>query len=243
MKVLAINASPRGKNGCTEKILQPLLDGMRQAGAETEMIYLENKKIHHCIGCFTCWLKTPGKCVFNDDMGTVLEKFIAADLIVYGTPLYCFTMTGLLKNVLDRSIPRGMPFLEMSKSGLVFHPSRYPGKPKKHFLVSPCGFPEIKHFDALVATMKQLVNSSEADEYLGEILRPSAGMMDIPQFRSITELYIELLKEAGKQLIEKSVIDQDTYSKLHQQWISQKDFMVECNNYFQSILNKNNANI
>jgi len=241
MKVLAINASPRGDKSCTDKILHPLLEGMRQAGAETETIYLASKKIHHCIGCFTCWLKTPGKCVFADDMGSILEKFVTADLVIYGTPLYCFTMTGLLKNFLDRSIPRVLPFMEMSKSGLVFHPSRHPEKPKKHFLVSPCGFPELKHFDALVATIKQLVNSSEKDEYLGEILRPSAEMMnmDIPEFQSITKSYIELLKDAGKQLIEKNKIDQDTHGKLHQQWISQKDFMISANNYFHSILAEN----
>lgn len=239
MKVLAINASPRGDKGCTEKILHPLLEGMHQAGAEAETIYLANKKIHHCIGCFTCWFKTPGKCIFEDDMGLILEKFVAADLVIYGTPLYCFTMTGLLKNVLDRSIPRVVPFMKMSKSGLVFHPSRYPEKPKKHFLVSPCGFPELKHFDALVATITQLVSSSENDEYLGEILRPSAGMIDIPQFQPIVKPYIELLKEAGKQLIEKNKIDQDTHDKLHQQWIAQEDFMVNANNYFQSILEKN----
>ena len=98
MKVIAINASPRGSKSCTDKILHHLLEGINQTGAETETIYLANKKIHHCIGCFTCWLKTPGKCVFEDDMNPILEKFVDADLVIYGTPLYCFTMTGLLKN-------------------------------------------------------------------------------------------------------------------------------------------------
>ena len=51
MKVLAINGSPRGKKGCTDKILQPLLDGMREVGAETEAVYLAGKKIHHCSSC------------------------------------------------------------------------------------------------------------------------------------------------------------------------------------------------
>jgi len=236
MRVLTINASPRVDKGCTAKILNPLLEGMRQAGAETETIYLADKNIHHCIGCFTCWFKTPGKCVFADDMSLILEKFAAADLIIYGTPLYCFSMTGLLKNVLDRSIPKVLPFMQMAKSGLIFHPLRHPGKPKKHLLVSPCGFPEITHFDALVATIKQLTNSSENEEYLGEILRPSAGLMDLPEFQQIAESYVELLKVAGRQLIENNKIDQGIHEKLHKQWISQEDFMINCNKYFHSIL-------
>ncbi|EKE01758.1 MAG: Flavodoxin-like protein fold protein [uncultured bacterium] len=238
MKILAINASPRGENSCTDRILFPLLEGMREAGAETETIYLANKKIHHCIGCFSCWLKTPGQCVFKDDMGVILEKLVAADLIIYGTPLYCFTMTVLLKNVLDRSIPLALPFMAINKEGLMFHPARYPGKPKKHFLVSPCGFPEFTHFDALVATMKKLASASENDEYLGEILRPSAEMMNIPSLQPDLIKYFALVKEAGKQLVEKNKIEPDIYTELRQAWISQKDFMTHANNYFQSVIEK-----
>ena len=43
MKVLAINGSPRGASGNTERILQPFLEGAQGAGAETEVIYLKNK--------------------------------------------------------------------------------------------------------------------------------------------------------------------------------------------------------
>lgn len=235
MKVLAINASPRGKNGFTDRMLQPLLNGMQQAGAIIEAIYLADKKVHHCIGCCSCLLKTPGKCVFNDDMELFLEKIIDVDLIVYGTPLYFFTMSGLLKNFFDRTLPLVSPFTKKSKSGLVTHPWRYPAKPKKYLLVSPAAFPELTHFDALVATIKKIAIAGEY-EYLGEILRPSAGMMDIPEWQSIAKEYFILLKEAGKQLIEKNKIDQDIHQKLQQQWISTDDFITNSNKYFQSIL-------
>lgn len=235
MKVLAINASPRGENGFTDKILQPLLDGMRQAGAATELIYLANKKIHHCIGCFSCWLKTPGKCVFNDDMDLLLKKMIDNDLIIYGTPLYFFTMSGLLKNFFDRTLPLALPFMEKSQSGVTKHPWRYPGESKKFLLVSPCGFPEITHFDALVATMKKITTAGEC-EYLGEILRPSAGIMDTPELQPVIKEYFALLKDTGKQLIEKNKIDPDTHKKLQQQWIFVDDFVTNANKYFQSIL-------
>ncbi|NWF91859.1 MAG: SCP2 sterol-binding domain-containing protein, partial [Syntrophaceae bacterium] len=64
MKILAIQGSPRPKASNTEVLLQEFLKGARSQGAETETIYLKEKKIHSCIGCYTCWTKTPGVCVF-----------------------------------------------------------------------------------------------------------------------------------------------------------------------------------
>ena len=51
MKVLAINGSPKGNKGNTEHLLQAFLKGATDAGAETEVVYLKDKEIHHCIGC------------------------------------------------------------------------------------------------------------------------------------------------------------------------------------------------
>ena len=47
MQVLAINGSPRGAKGNTERVLQPFLEGAREAGAETEVIYLKDHEIKH----------------------------------------------------------------------------------------------------------------------------------------------------------------------------------------------------
>jgi len=235
MKVLAINGSPKGNKSCTDKILQPLLEGMQEKGVATKIVSLADKKIHHCIGCFNCWFKTPGKCVFNDDMKELLQKFTDADLIIFGTPLYFFTMSGLLKNFLDRLLPLALPFMKKSQTGLITHPSRYPGKQKKYFLVSPCGFPELNHFDALITTFKQIASAGEC-EYLGEIVRPSAEMMNISRFQESKKSYLALLKQAGKELIEKNKIDKETHEKLHHAWISPDDFIVRVNEHFKTLV-------
>ena len=47
MKVLAINGSPKGNKSCTDKILQPLLEGMQKKGVATKTVYLVDEKIHH----------------------------------------------------------------------------------------------------------------------------------------------------------------------------------------------------
>lgn len=69
MKVLALNSSPRGEGQSkTELMLTHLVKGMHKAGAEVEVVDLRKKSIKQCIGCFTCWTKTPGVCIHKDDM-------------------------------------------------------------------------------------------------------------------------------------------------------------------------------
>jgi multimeric flavodoxin WrbA len=111
MKILAINGSPRGRRSNTDRILQPFLEGAREAGAETETVYLKDLKINHCLGCFTCWTKTPGVCVHKDDMAALFPKVRQADVVVYATPLYVFTVSGLMKDFMDRLLPLADPHI------------------------------------------------------------------------------------------------------------------------------------
>ena len=62
-----------------------------------------------CKGCFACWQKTPGICCIKDDMQTVIEKLIDADLILWSFPLYYFNVPGILKNLIDRQLPMSLP--------------------------------------------------------------------------------------------------------------------------------------
>jgi multimeric flavodoxin WrbA len=86
MKVLAINSSPRMDKGNTALILNPFLEGMKEAGAEVELFYTSKLNIHSCTGEFNCWLKTPGKCLHKDDMKMLYPKFAEADVVVFATP-------------------------------------------------------------------------------------------------------------------------------------------------------------
>jgi multimeric flavodoxin WrbA len=88
MNILAINGSPRGKNSNTDQLLIPFLKGAQEGGAIVEELYLSQKNIKGCQGCFACWVKTPGKCVLKDDMPELLDKVNAADVLIFGTPLY-----------------------------------------------------------------------------------------------------------------------------------------------------------
>ena len=113
MKVLAINSSARSDGiSKTEMMLDALVEGMRDAGAEVEVVPLRKKKVNNCIGCFTCWTKTPGVCVHKDDMTNELfPKWLEADIAVYATPLYHFTVNASMKAFIERTLPILEPFM------------------------------------------------------------------------------------------------------------------------------------
>lgn len=100
MKVLGIVTSPR-KGGNTEILVSEVLASAQEAGAETELLLLRDKKIQPCDGCRTCH-KT-NACHIKDDMQDVYPKLEAADAIVLGTPVYFWTVTAQCKIFMDRT--------------------------------------------------------------------------------------------------------------------------------------------
>ena len=103
MKVLAINGSPR-KNGNTAQLLQEALAPLQTAGWETELVQLGGKKIQGCRGCGKCAELKNGRCVFDNDLlNELLQKMLAADAMILGTPCYFTDMSAEMKALVDRA--------------------------------------------------------------------------------------------------------------------------------------------
>jgi multimeric flavodoxin WrbA len=77
-----------------------VLAGAQTLGADTEYIDLSSLKIGYCNGCGRC--HHLGKCAKKDDFNSILEKMLAAEGLVLGSPVYISHVTGLLKNWIDR---------------------------------------------------------------------------------------------------------------------------------------------
>ena len=101
--VLAIAGSPR-KGGNSDILCDEFLRGALDVGHSTEKIYLQDKKIGGCYACYGC--RNTGECVQNDDMKELLDKMIQADVIVLATPVYFYAMSGQMKTMIDRTLPR-----------------------------------------------------------------------------------------------------------------------------------------
>ena len=89
MKVLAVVGSPR-KGGNTDVLIDQMISGAARAGAEVEKIYLNDMKITPCQACMSC-KKKPG-CVIKDDMQGLYPKIMAAEGLLFGTPVYWWTV-------------------------------------------------------------------------------------------------------------------------------------------------------
>ncbi len=100
-KILGIMGSPRMK-GNTHILVNKILEGARDNGASAEIIFLKDMDIKECDGCYTCW---KGKdCSKKDDMNNIYPKIIDSDVIVFGTPLYWYGPTALMKAFIDRFV-------------------------------------------------------------------------------------------------------------------------------------------
>lgn len=105
MKVTAVLGSP-SKNGNTCIMAREVLRGARDAGAETEEIFLAGHHIEYCKGCIG---KTPkhcmstGKCNIHDDVEELKQKLYQSDGIVLASPSYGIMPTAIMKNfIVDR---------------------------------------------------------------------------------------------------------------------------------------------
>jgi multimeric flavodoxin WrbA len=208
--VLALNGSPRGGASCTWKIMKPLLEGMREAGAAVDSIHVRDLKLQPCIGCYACWVQTPGRCIHPDGMDRALDAWVQADLVVFGTPVYHGCMTGTLKSFLDRLLPRYEPWLIDSPHvpGASGHPARSP-EPTRMVLVSPCGFPGFHNFEALVHTFRHIARM-HGMEVVGEILRPFAEPLRLRGLQGLFQGYFEAAQRAGREIIETGSITEQT---------------------------------
>ncbi len=101
--VLIISASPR-RHGKSDLLCDQFLKGAEESGHTVEKIFLKDQKIGYCSGCGYCF--EHHKCSQKDDMAELLEKMIAADVIVLATPVYFYSMDAQMKCFIDRTTPR-----------------------------------------------------------------------------------------------------------------------------------------
>jgi multimeric flavodoxin WrbA len=190
---------------------------MKEAGKNkrTEIVHLYEKDIHHCCGCYSCWIKTPGKCIFEDDMTELLKDFVEADIIVFGTPLYHYTMSSIMKKFIERTLPLDEPWLipHPYRPERTAHPVRY-NKKQQTLLVSTCGFLELENFDSLVHTFRHYA-SMTFDDYIGEILCTYAEILSRKEGKEIGAFYLEKVKKAGKEIVENGEISDELKEELN----------------------------
>ena len=230
MKITAFNGSPKGKRSNTNVMVETFLAGAEETGAEVENIQLAEKKIEHCIGCFTCWVKTPGKCYHDDDQAELIEKFLESDIVVYATPLYVDNVTGIMKDFMDRIIPILDPHFITDDEGETRHPLRF-GKTPKMVVISNCGFPDQSQFQVLRLLFRRVAKNFHS-EVIAEIYRDGGGLLQVkvPEAAPIIEGYKKLLRKAGSEVATTMKLSDETIAQLEQTLIPRDMSLAHANN-------------
>lgn len=100
MKILAIIASPRGIQGNTGRLLEEVLHGVKQLGADIEVLSLKTLNIQPCVACDVC--HSTGICNIKDDYESIKEKLLTCDGFILASPNYIFSVTAQMKALFDR---------------------------------------------------------------------------------------------------------------------------------------------
>jgi multimeric flavodoxin WrbA len=120
MKIIGFIASPR-KEGNTAWVVNKILEGAKEQGAETQSWFCSDLDIKPCRGCLSCHSKGDHGCVINDDMQKLYDAIEHADALVLGSPVYMGQMSGQAKIFTDRLFaqitPRFSPHFKEKNAG------------------------------------------------------------------------------------------------------------------------------
>lgn len=216
-----------------------LMEGLQEKGCEVERIDLAKMKIEPCLGCYNCWTKTPGQCVHRDEMSMeqLAMKYVDADLAVFASPLYTFSVNGVMKTFMDRLIPMLLPYMAKNEKGDTMHPKRYRDSSPTHTLVvSAAGFPEIEgNFDGVRTLYKSWAHHMEGSTLRGELLLPAAELLQIPEFTDRRMALIENCREIGRCLATNGCIPSSLMREVSNTRISNQEFAHLANLFWKNL--------
>ena len=209
MCILAINASHRGDKGHTRFLIEKVVQGAKAEGAMCEVVTLSRFKIRRCLACRQCH---EGEhhltCIFDDkdDVRAIFNKITEADIILYGTPVYIFSMSGLLKTFLDRMYGTGnINDIRLSKTGLVFHHVEAAICSKPFVTLVCCDNLEDETTANVLSYFRTFSRFMDATQ-VGVLVRNGGGITghgseaDLESFPALRDAYLAF-EQAGRELV------------------------------------------
>ncbi len=156
LKVLAISSSPR-KDGNSDLLAKEAMRGAREAGTDVEYVRVIDLNISPCRSCGYCEKK--GVCSIKDDFPPLMEKMLAADLLIFATPIYFMSVGAWGKMVIDRCQTL------WARKYVLETPNRSSdGKVWAGMCIAVGGSRSLKMFDSIRLTMKYFYDVLEIDE-------------------------------------------------------------------------------
>ncbi len=215
MKIVAINGSPRGRASTTGVMVDAFLKGAAAVGAQTNEIYLTEKDIRYCRGCHSCWSETPGKCVIDDDMASVLAGMAGVDVIVLASPLFFSNISGTLKVFMDRLTVTGNPHARGDAPDSAAGGAPAGGAAPRLLMISNCGYPDRSQFEVISLWIKR-VAAMMGTAVIAEIYATQGRLLSQPppQLKEAAAAYLHDLERAGSEIASGGKLSAETGERL-----------------------------
>ena len=219
MKFIIFNGSPAGKNSATDRMLTAFLAGASRTNAQTELYRLADYDIKQCQGCFACWFHTPGKCAIKDNMEPLLQAYLSANVICFGSPVYSWNMTALLKNFVDRLIPLKSPLLTENNGSFDMADSKK--RQQQYVVMANCGFPGENNFSIIQAAFSCCNPSLEIYRNCGKLLTSKQ-----PTVQDIVSAYLAKVEQAGYEMAATGYVSETTKKQLAMELMSTAEYIT-----------------
>ncbi len=123
MRIAILNGNPFG-DIAFDTYVKSLVDLLKNSHHQVNVFTLRGLDLKYCIGCFGCWVKTPGLCVISDESSLVCRAYINSDLVIFASPIIMGFTSALLKKVHDKLLPLLHPYLDIVQNEF-HHAARY----------------------------------------------------------------------------------------------------------------------
>jgi len=124
MKITILNGNPNTDNVKFDNYVKELSGLLESARHIVTVLQLGEMDVRYCIGCFDCWVKTPGECKVADGSRDICREYIDSDFVLFASPVIMGFTSALLKKAHDKLIPLLLPYLELVQNEC-HHVSRY----------------------------------------------------------------------------------------------------------------------
>ena len=192
MRILAINGSPH-KHGNTAALIDEVFRGAHENGHYAEVVHLVDLDLDYCDWCGKCWKESPGICPIEDGLMAHIQKVLQADVLVVATPSSTRSVTGYMKNWLDRVCNSQLDY-QVSKERKVTMRSRVPSGKRAILIAQGCT-------DLLQETIEPMnvVMAALGIEVIDRILVKKVGLTEDDTIRSRPEVMLQAFR-SGKSI-------------------------------------------
>ena len=231
MRLLVINASPKGERSNTMNITLAFVSGFPD-GTELETVELYKRDVKPCTGCYYCWKSGTGVCKIKDDVKEIHDKIFRADIIIFSFPLYFFGVPSQLKALTDRCLPLMVPYMSQSTDpySASFHDFKDEiAHNKKLVIISSCGYVEAEPvYSALLCQIDLILGGRKYTP----ILCPQGEIFVADHPIRQRESYLADIKKAGGEFAQNLCLTEETAKRISKPILTSKGFGLLASRHF-----------